>query len=250
MSDNLTAGTSAWVNGQYVVGTGRDNKSYYDSGYAKGFADGQGSVTPTTWTTTIYYHVHSNSVAGGETRTADSYETYDQAKSGLSTAQSASSSGGCYTKQGYTATKTVQTYHPAVSQLTGTCGASVTWTRSSDLFCDVCGGKMPSSGQCWNGHGSASHPHWTGVCSKGHSLREDHTGWNRPTYNCTKSVVLRPASAAYWSTDSRTTVSGYGTCPANSNNGSTAVTYSNVVYSFYVDCGHTQGEITGIYLQQ
>lgn len=31
-AENLTAGTAAWVDGQYIVGTGADNNSYYDLG--------------------------------------------------------------------------------------------------------------------------------------------------------------------------------------------------------------------------
>lgn len=33
---NLSAGTAAWVDGQYIVGTGSDNNSYYATGYASG----------------------------------------------------------------------------------------------------------------------------------------------------------------------------------------------------------------------
>lgn len=35
-ADNLTAGTAAWVDGQYIVGTGSDNNSYYAEGYTEG----------------------------------------------------------------------------------------------------------------------------------------------------------------------------------------------------------------------
>lgn len=31
-ADNLSAGTAAWVNGSLILGTGEDNKSYYDQG--------------------------------------------------------------------------------------------------------------------------------------------------------------------------------------------------------------------------
>ena len=33
---NLSAGTAAWVDGQYIVGTGSDNNSYYAEGYTEG----------------------------------------------------------------------------------------------------------------------------------------------------------------------------------------------------------------------
>jgi len=34
-ADNLSAGTAAWVNGSLLLGTGEDNKSYFDSGNAE-----------------------------------------------------------------------------------------------------------------------------------------------------------------------------------------------------------------------
>lgn len=35
-ADNLSAGTAAWVDGRLILGTGGDNKAYYDSGYSSG----------------------------------------------------------------------------------------------------------------------------------------------------------------------------------------------------------------------
>lgn len=35
-ADNLSAGSAAWVNGRLILGTGKDNKAYYDSGYSSG----------------------------------------------------------------------------------------------------------------------------------------------------------------------------------------------------------------------
>lgn len=35
-ADNLSAGTVAWVNGRLILGTGGDNKTYFDSGYSSG----------------------------------------------------------------------------------------------------------------------------------------------------------------------------------------------------------------------
>lgn len=35
-ADNLSAGTVAWVNGRLILGTGGDNKAYFDSGYDNG----------------------------------------------------------------------------------------------------------------------------------------------------------------------------------------------------------------------
>ena len=38
-AENLTAGTAAWVDGQYIVGTGADNNSYYNRGYTSNSGD-------------------------------------------------------------------------------------------------------------------------------------------------------------------------------------------------------------------
>lgn len=44
-ADNLSAGTAAWVNGSLILGTGSDNKSYYnkgsEEGYKKGYDEGR-----------------------------------------------------------------------------------------------------------------------------------------------------------------------------------------------------------------
>ena len=55
---NLSAGTAAWVDGQYIVGTGSDNNSYYSLGYADGlqYASNASVVTP-------IYHNHISSCA-------------------------------------------------------------------------------------------------------------------------------------------------------------------------------------------
>ncbi len=42
-ADNLSAGTAAWVNGRLILGTGGDNKSYFDQGYEKGVEENPGS---------------------------------------------------------------------------------------------------------------------------------------------------------------------------------------------------------------
>lgn len=55
-ADNLSLGTSAWVDGSLLIGTGADNKNYYDQGYAKGTADALGSVN-----IKYTYHQHQSS---------------------------------------------------------------------------------------------------------------------------------------------------------------------------------------------
>lgn len=55
-AENLTAGTAAWVDGQYIVGTGADNNSYYNRGYTEGVAKvDNGTVT---------YITHSHTESG------------------------------------------------------------------------------------------------------------------------------------------------------------------------------------------
>lgn len=55
-ADNLSLGTSAWVDGSLLIGTGADNKNYYNSGYVKGTADAIGSVN-----IKYTYHQHKDS---------------------------------------------------------------------------------------------------------------------------------------------------------------------------------------------
>ena len=56
--ENLSLGTAAWVDGQLIVGTGADNNSYYNRGYADGlqYASNASAVTP-------IYHNHISSCA-------------------------------------------------------------------------------------------------------------------------------------------------------------------------------------------
>lgn len=37
-ADNLSAGTAAWVNGELCLGTGEDNRNFYERGYEEGYA--------------------------------------------------------------------------------------------------------------------------------------------------------------------------------------------------------------------
>ena len=58
--------------------------------------------------------------------------------------------------------------------------------------------------------------------------------------------VYHPAVSAYWDSGVTTTESGWGDCPGNSNNGSTDISYSNIVYQYYPNCGHANGQILNI----
>ena len=53
-ADNLSLGTSAWVDGSLLIGTGADNKNYYDQGYAAGVAGASSNIT-------YIRHYHSSS---------------------------------------------------------------------------------------------------------------------------------------------------------------------------------------------
>lgn len=68
-AENLTAGTAAWVDGQYIVGTGADNNSYYASGYANGllYASNASVVTP-------IYHNHISSCSATCTYTIENHD--------------------------------------------------------------------------------------------------------------------------------------------------------------------------------
>lgn len=40
-ASNLSAGTAAWVNGSFIIGTGADNNYYYNQGYPLGYSNGR-----------------------------------------------------------------------------------------------------------------------------------------------------------------------------------------------------------------
>ena len=60
-------------------------------------------------------------------------------------------------------------------------------------------------------------------------------------------MITKPAQAAYWSTDSNGTVTGWGDVPANSNTSSQRITYSNPTYRYYANCGKTVGSTIDSY---
>ena len=51
-ADNLSAGTAAWVNGSFIIGTGSDNNKYYDDGKEDGNTVHSETKTITSNTTT------------------------------------------------------------------------------------------------------------------------------------------------------------------------------------------------------
>ena len=60
-ADNLSLGTSAWVDGSLLIGTGADNKNYYNLGYTNGMAKVDNASIIYT------YHSHKGTAqSGGE----------------------------------------------------------------------------------------------------------------------------------------------------------------------------------------
>lgn len=62
-ANNMSAGSTAWVDGNIVIGNGNDNKSYYDLGYAAGLAELNNSNIE------YVYHSHSDACIGTVTKT-------------------------------------------------------------------------------------------------------------------------------------------------------------------------------------
>ena len=76
-ADNLSLGTAAWVDGQYIVGNGADNNSYYATGYASGKSEAsverilvgshQGAISTTSCS------FDCTSIQGWENLTSDNF---------------------------------------------------------------------------------------------------------------------------------------------------------------------------------
>ena len=114
IADNLSAGTAAWVNGELIKGTGRDNEDFYNrgfeegnvqgydrgfeegnaqgyeqgynQGYAQGVVDGQQNIM-SNLQITYTYHTHTGS-AGNGCYTSPVYHQHTG---------NANAYGGCYT---------------------------------------------------------------------------------------------------------------------------------------------------------
>ena len=102
IADNLSAGTAAWVNGELIKGTGRDNEDFYNrgfeegnaqgyeqgykQGYAQGVVDGQQNIM-SNLQITYTYHTHTGS-AGNGCYTSPVYHQHTG---------HANAYGGCYT---------------------------------------------------------------------------------------------------------------------------------------------------------
>lgn len=86
-SNNLTAGTAAWVDGDLMIGTGADNTAYYDKGYndkVKELStsgkytwctnDGDITFTKGTWSVMLCSLIHGNDVDASHNLTIKSGE--------------------------------------------------------------------------------------------------------------------------------------------------------------------------------
>lgn len=60
VAENLSKGVTAWINGVKITGTGGDNNSYYNQGYAAGISD-----VITNGRVSYTYHTHTGSPASG-----------------------------------------------------------------------------------------------------------------------------------------------------------------------------------------
>ncbi len=212
-SDNIAAGTAAWVNGEYIVGTGKDNEDYYAMGKAAGIT---GNVS-------INYHVHTTSGEAGEIRSASSYDAYNTAKASLSTQETRTSQGGCFTKPYYSATKTTRKWvdaQPGGQYIKHACGSGTYLVR--DYWED---GKHMGVMHC-------------GTC--GENIGFAYGYWDQTYHYGTRAAV-----AAHWETTSTTTVYADSTSAFTSN--TNTVVYSNIKTAGYkTACSKTQGQIIDI----
>lgn len=115
VTDNLTAGTAAWVNGNLIIGNGADNQAYYEQGYIDGYSKITDSVD-------IEYQYHKHVDGEGNVSTQD-------------IVYSLNNPGGCYSAVGHTHHKTGTcathvVYHPEVSH---TETVRCTWSASGKV---------------------------------------------------------------------------------------------------------------------
>ena len=101
---NLTAGSAAFINGELILGTGADNDTYFDQGYAEGMAYA-------TNNTEISYTYHKHVDNDGNEQNS-SYQ--------------ANGRGGCFTTENIVYTTT-----------TGTCGGWIGYSHTSQIYDDV-----------------------------------------------------------------------------------------------------------------
>ena len=121
-ADNLSLGTAAWVDGEYIVGNGADNKSYYAKGYTDGYEKTMENVN-----IRYVYHIHTDA-------SGNSY-------SDNTTLTQLDNPGGCFKAKGHTHNEQ--------------CGKTTTQSACNNSGqywdgnrCRSCGGIGSGSGAC------------------------------------------------------------------------------------------------------
>ena len=89
-TNNLTAGTSAWVDGSLIIGNGADNQIYYNRGFADGYAEKMDDAH-------IEYIYHEHTGNSNLDVIPDGHTVY-----------TTTSPGGCYKDAGHTHDKTIE----------------------------------------------------------------------------------------------------------------------------------------------
>lgn len=155
--DNLTAGTAAWVNGQYVIGNGSDNEKSYQRGLEDGMAGTDKDVD-------IQYtrHVHQGNGNSGWT---DGHVFYQS-----------NSPGGCFAGSGHIHNKT-----DICSYTTETTRCS--W-RASTYPGDLTQLACPSHGSGTNYENWARNYGWSNDLGGGYTLFGCDFPITTTTYTC------------------------------------------------------------------
>ena len=148
-ADNLSLGTSAWVDGSLLIGTGADNKNYYNLGYTNGMAKVDNASIIYT------YHSHKGTVQGGGECYTPLYRVHTH-------------SGSCY------------------STVNSTCTCSAyagQWINDTIFRCRVCG----HAGHGPGGTCGAATTSTVLSCSKAEGTRYQSEGLETYVLSCGKT---------------------------------------------------------------
>lgn len=153
ISDNISLGSAAWVEGKLIVGNGADNNAFYNKGYADGFNKVMNGIS-------ISYKYHEHIDGNGNINTN-------------ATIYSTTPIGGCYVAAGHTHNKT------------GTCGM----TETGYLYWH--GEENGSMSDGTGGHDQTYW--WCGPCSVcGYQPASYTTGWTPPSERSYTEVHCAP----------------------------------------------------------
>ena len=148
-ADNLSLGTSAWVDGSLLIGTGADNKNYYNLGYTNGMAKVDNASIIYT------YHSHKGTVQGGGECYTPLYRVHTH-------------SGSCY------------------STVNSTCTCSAyagQWINDTIFRCRVCG----HAGHGPGGTGGEATTSTVLSCGKAEGTRYQSEGLETYVLSCGKT---------------------------------------------------------------